>query len=246
MTVTCFLLLSVWYRIGILIINFCAFRYLCSGFRCFLVRSRILESVIQVMGPNSYSNLSLSRKDVRCSWIVKWLHHSRLLWFVLIFEVIFWINIYIFHRFGIRKGKDPDPNNMRLDRETGRYGTLSILSVTVPLYWNTTHEIKVPTYNVLRTRYRSCMEHGLWVTSNSDTCWYGGYRNLLDSLEKNLGWCFIVQNWPWGLPIFYACRIRPSTAATGRCSSPRCLSASFSHIFKEINVVNFESKSRSF
>jgi hypothetical protein len=44
---------------------------------------------------------------------------------------------------------------MRLDRETGRYGTLSILSVTVPLYWNTTHEIKVPTYNVLRTRYRT-------------------------------------------------------------------------------------------
>ncbi len=63
----------------------------------------------------------------------KWLHHSRFLWFVLIFKV----NIQIFLRFDIRKGKDPDPNNMRLDRETGRYGTLSILSVAAVLvYYN--------------------------------------------------------------------------------------------------------------
>ncbi len=124
---------------------------------------------------------------------------------MLIFEVIFKVNIKIFHSFGIRKGKDPDPNNMEPNRESGRYGTLSILSVAAVTIYYTWDKGTYVRYNVLSTRYRSCMEHGLCKISGLqviqtpvamvDTVSYSTHLRV----EYNLGMCFIVHSWTWGL-----------------------------------------------
>ncbi len=167
---TCFFTLI---RTGILIIHFCAFWYLCSGFWYLWCGP----------GYSGYGSESLfepfPEKESRQPLVdVKWLQHSWFLWFVLIFEVIFKVYVYkYFTGLAYKKGKI----RIRIicDRIGKPVGTVPYLFYQLPLYRYTTHEIKVPT-----------------PVAMVDILLYSfAFRRELGQVFRRM----IVHNWTWGL-----------------------------------------------